>query len=121
MNLNSPPDEYSRAGVNLTASQLLDEHHDMVPEAFGDGIACTVCGFAGADAGGHATATSSVAVQDWIGMTRPDTNCRHCHRPIVEVNGAWVDPEATGDDVIWRETCDAHDTFVAEHEPEEES
>lgn len=29
----------------------------------------------------------------------------------------WIDPEATGDDSIWRETCDAHDTFVAEHEP----
>lgn len=47
------------------------------------------------------------------------TTCRHCHRPLVEVNGGWVDPEATGDDVVWRETCDAHDTFQAEHEPEE--
>lgn len=43
--------------------------------------------------------------------------CRHCHRSIVNVDGAWVDPEATGDDHVWRETCDAHDTFTADHEP----
>jgi len=29
----------------------------------------------------------------------------------------WVDPEATGDDGIWRETCDMHDTLVADHQP----
>ena len=45
--------------------------------------------------------------------------CRHCSRPIVkDGDGCWVDPEATGDDIIWRETCDSHDTFVADHEPE---
>ena len=43
--------------------------------------------------------------------------CRHCVRTIVKDGGAWVDPEATGDDAIWRETCDSHDTFTAEHEP----
>jgi hypothetical protein len=43
--------------------------------------------------------------------------CRHCGRRI-ELDGVWIDPEATGDDSIWRETCDAHDTFMAEHEPE---
>lgn len=43
--------------------------------------------------------------------------CQHCERPIVNVNGVWVDPEATGDDSVWRETCDQHDTFTAEHEP----
>lgn len=43
--------------------------------------------------------------------------CVHCGRRIVQVFGAWVDPEAAGDDAIWRETCDAHDTFTAEHEP----
>ena len=50
------------------------------------------------------------------------TTCRHCSRSIgQEPGGAWVDPEATGDDSVWRETCDAHDTFVADHEPVEES
>jgi ribosomal protein S8 len=45
--------------------------------------------------------------------------CRHCGRVIVKTDeGVWVDPEATGDDSIWRETCDRHDTFVADHEPE---
>lgn len=48
------------------------------------------------------------------------TTCKHCQREIEwdHIDG-WVDPEATGDDVIWRETCDAHDTFTAEHEPKE--
>lgn len=43
--------------------------------------------------------------------------CRHCHRAIRMEDGVWIDPEATGDDSVWRETCDAHDTFQAEHEP----
>jgi hypothetical protein len=45
-------------------------------------------------------------------------NCKHCKRRIVQEDGRWVDPEATGDDSVWRETCDAHDTFTAEHEPD---
>ncbi len=44
--------------------------------------------------------------------------CRHCQRPIVKVDGMWVDPEASGDDSVWRESCDAHETFVADHEPD---
>jgi hypothetical protein len=36
----------------------------------------------------------------------------------VNEDGVWVDPDATGDDSVWRETCDAHDTFIADHEPE---
>jgi len=43
--------------------------------------------------------------------------CFHCGRNIINVDGWWIDPEATGDDSVWRETCDEHDTFVAEHEP----
>lgn len=46
--------------------------------------------------------------------------CAHCDRFIVYADGeGWVDPEADGDDVIWRETCDSHDTFIADHEPSE--
>jgi hypothetical protein len=50
------------------------------------------------------------------------TTCRHCHRTIVQdADGRWIDPEAGYDDEngdgIWRETCDAHDTFTAEHVP----
>lgn len=45
--------------------------------------------------------------------------CVHCQRGIIFEGGCWVDPEATGDDSIWRETCGEHDTFTAEHEPEE--
>lgn len=49
------------------------------------------------------------------------STCVHCERPIVSSSeDGWVDPEATGDDVVWRETCDRHDTFVADHEPKVE-
>ena len=44
--------------------------------------------------------------------------CRHCERYITFDGGVWIDPEATGDDSMWRETCDANDTFDARHEPE---
>lgn len=53
-------------------------------------------------------------------------NCLHCGRvielaqpndPEGAIEGRWIDPEATGDDSVWRETCDAHDTFLADHEP----
>lgn len=44
--------------------------------------------------------------------------CRHCGRTIMLAGDVWIDPEATGDDEIWRETCDAHDTFIADHEPQ---
>lgn len=46
------------------------------------------------------------------------TRCLHCDREIRHYgNGVWVDPAATGDDAVWRETCDSHDTFEANHEP----
>lgn len=47
------------------------------------------------------------------------TTCIHCGREIAFVDGQWLDLDATGDDSIWSETCDAHDTFIADHEPEE--
>ncbi len=31
----------------------------------------------------------------------------------------WVDPDATGDDSLRRETCEANKSFMAEHEPTE--
>lgn len=50
--------------------------------------------------------------------TATDT-CIHCERGIAysEADDTWIDPEATGDDETWRESCDAHDTFTADHEP----
>lgn len=53
-------------------------------------------------------------------MPSPSSTCRHCNRRIVLRNGSWIDPQATGGDWVWRETCDAHDTFVADHEPTEQ-
>lgn len=49
--------------------------------------------------------------------------CKHCGRTIYPTSeGVWIDPEAGYDDEdgdgIWRTTCDKHDTFAAEHEPE---
>lgn len=45
--------------------------------------------------------------------------CRNCQRRIVNVNGEWIDPEATGDDSVWRETCDRSEAFTGEHVPTE--
>lgn len=45
------------------------------------------------------------------------TTCQHCERAIVQTADGWADPEATGDDELWRLVCDSHDTFIAEHEP----
>jgi hypothetical protein len=42
--------------------------------------------------------------------------CGHCGRGVVNVGGKWIDPEATGDDAVWRETCDGNDTFEANRE-----
>lgn len=46
--------------------------------------------------------------------------CRHCLRNIVfDMHAGWVDPEATGDDGMWRTTCDSnHGDRIAAHEPE---
>ena len=45
-------------------------------------------------------------------------DCRFCDRRINFVGGLWVDPEATGDDAIWWETCDSnHEDRIAAHEP----
>lgn len=47
----------------------------------------------------------------------PEDVCRHCERSLEETaGGMWVDPEATGDDSVWRETCDQNDTREAYHE-----
>lgn len=58
---------------------------------------------------------------DWDTLTiAQPAQCRHCGRSIFSVEGRWIDPEATGDDAVWRETCDANDeTRAAEHEPED--
>lgn len=45
------------------------------------------------------------------------TQCAYCGRPIVNEHGGWVDPDAAGDDIVWRDSCDSHDTFTAEHSP----
>jgi len=46
--------------------------------------------------------------------------CVHCERTVyLDSEGYWVDPEATGDDSIWREVCDANEgSFKADHEVE---
>lgn len=42
--------------------------------------------------------------------------CRHCSRPVKQTDEGWADPDATGDDELWRLVCDGNDTFTAEHE-----
>jgi hypothetical protein len=75
-------DRLDRDGTNVTASLLLDAHHDVAGVSdFGDDIYdnCAVCGFAvgwfdlpladnpRAGGPGHATAASSFEVEGWIG------------------------------------------------------
>lgn len=44
--------------------------------------------------------------------------CRFCGRDIVDnPEDGWVDPEATGDDVMWRQSCDAAKALPFYHEP----
>ncbi|CAB4145885.1 hypothetical protein UFOVP1219_21 [uncultured Caudovirales phage] len=45
--------------------------------------------------------------------------CKHCQREIVSTEEGWADPLATGDDSVWRLSCDKNDTFTAEHDVEE--
>lgn len=58
---------------------------------------------------------AAIIVSDAKG--RMMTTCQHCERTIIPEDGGWIDPEATGDDSVWRECCDSHDTFIADHEP----
>lgn len=54
-----------------------------------------------------------------VDLAAEKSTCKHCGRGIVAADEGWVDPEATGDDSIWRESCESHeDSFTAEHEPE---
>lgn len=66
----------------------------------------------------HPAAILQSAVEEATQQER--ATCRHCARTIINDAGRWVDPWATGDDSVWRETCPDHDTFTAEHEPEGE-
>lgn len=58
-----------------------------------------------------------VGEPDVVYMRRP-VECVHCARQVVpDEHGGYVDLEATGDDSIWREVCDAnHNDRVAAHE-----
>ncbi len=85
----------ARVSVSTAAAEY--QHRDAA-----DGAAC-------ADACGDRT---------WY----PVSTCRWCGRSIAYAGDglySWIDPEAAGDDAVWREVCDRHDTFTAEHEPTE--
>jgi len=38
--------------------------------------------------------------------TTPTETCMYCERAITRAGDTWVNPEATGDDAMWRETCE---------------
>lgn len=47
-------------------------------------------------------------------------NCQHCQRRIIEREGEWLDPNASGDDRIWRYVCDGNiEEIYPYHQPEE--
>lgn len=42
--------------------------------------------------------------------------CIYCARTIQETDTyEWADMAATGDDIVWRYTCDKNDSFLAVH------
>ena len=52
-------------------------------------------------------------------MKKETTKCIHCERIITATPTGWADMQATGDDKIWKYTCDENDTFPSDHETEE--
>lgn len=53
-----------------------------------------------------------------IQLVGVEATCRFCDRTIQFVDRLWIDPEATGDDSLWRETCDSNDNDrISAHEP----
>lgn len=42
--------------------------------------------------------------------------CKHCERDVFLTDEGWADPNATGDDEIWRLTCDGNEAWPSEHE-----
>lgn len=51
-------------------------------------------------------------------MKKETKKCMHCGRTITATSTGWADMKATGDDTIWRYTCDENDTFPSDHEAE---
>lgn len=104
----TPEDAFDRlieAGFNLGHSDSIEHYYNATADYVGEAL----------DAHGL-TKESDVSGEQGT--------CRHCQRPIFKTRaGRWIDPEAGYDDEfgdgLWRETCDANDTFVAEHEPVE--
>lgn len=41
--------------------------------------------------------------------------CAYCSRPVVLTAEGWADPQATGDDLMWRFTCEGVEHFLSEH------
>lgn len=94
---------------------------DMLTRVETDGIVGPSKTSAIAQAVGFRPGSSSIIavdLDDWkVEMGRKST-CQHCDRAVVLVDGTWIDPEADGDDHVWRETCDSNtETFTANHEP----
>lgn len=43
-------------------------------------------------------------------------NCIYCNRAVTLTDEGWADPNATGDDEIWRLVCDQNGSFPATHD-----
>lgn len=86
-----------------------------IPHPSGKVSPCILCGKPATDTW-DGLAMCGTCEGEMAASLRTET-CKHCGRSIELDGDVWVDPHATGDDSLWRETCDAHDTFVADHEP----
>lgn len=46
------------------------------------------------------------------------TECQYCQRKIRNTTDGWADPNAKGDDKLWRYVCDENiEDIYAHHEP----
>jgi hypothetical protein len=108
--------EYGTADGSI---HILDEHGEVVMWDSAEWIEDSSLVFVIAEAVREALQVGTDGIRMRLGRPPGEhSTCRHCGQGIVLSEGVWMDPEATGDDSIWRETCGSHDTFTAEHEPE---
>lgn len=85
---------------------IMQQHHDQTGETLGWGYTMLE------DCVTNKTREGDTYAQKAV--------CRYCQREIVDnPDEGWVCPEAEGDDLIWRTSCeDNHVTLAGEHEPD---
>lgn len=129
------PDDYQSLLLRMEACQAAEGHGSNFPTfAKGDRVIHPMSGLTGVvmdpaseetcvevrwDGGIGIDHASGCGPEEWVmrDELQPSRECVHCHREVLPTkDGVWIDPEATGDDEVWRETCDSNEAFDAPHE-----